>query len=166
MAEIHVHAKKLHFNDKIYDCAVGKNGFAENKREGDGRTPIGTFSLRECWYRADRMDSPTTHLKCKKITAKDGWCDDTIHPQYNKHVKLPFKGNHEKLFRKEHVYDIIVPLGYNDAPVTPGKGSAIFMHIAHEDYRGTEGCIALSLSDLKEILKDCDDKTTISIFAS
>ena len=70
---------------------------------------------------------------------------------------------HEKLWRDDHAYDLIIPLGYNDNPPAAGKGSAIFMHIAQPDWRGTEGCVALAQQDLLEIVKNCDINTFINI---
>ena len=295
----------LTFNGTNYRCAIGKGGFSTNKREGDGCTPVGTYGLRECWYRLDRLPPPQTGLPLKVIHENDGWCDDAESADYNKHVKLPlplgegwgegpssyhytkpelitrsrellhnsttpeqklwailrnrqmngykFRRQHtiapyiadfyceelkliieldgdshateegiikdarrtafleqsgyrimrfsnhdmrdnfegiadsifsftdgkraltpalsqgereysfENLWRTDHVYDLIIPLGYNDAPITPGKGSAIFMHIAKPDYAPTEGCVALALIDLLAILPHLSTKTQITI---
>lgn len=161
-----VHGDALTFQGKSYRCAVGKNGFATEKKEGDGCSPIGSFALRECWYRADRLPAPQTHLPLRIITENDGWCDDVTHPEYNQHITLPFAASHEKLWREDHVYDLIIPLGYNDVPIVKGKGSAIFMHLAKQNYSGTEGCIALAKEDLLEILKHCSTETVITIKAS
>jgi len=143
---------KLFFAGKEYKCAIGKNGFSKDKKEGDGCSPIGVFALRECWYRADKMPEPKTKLPLKIIQENDGWCDDVESGDYNKYVQLPYNFSHEKLWRYDNVYDLIIPLGYNDSPIIKGAGSAIFMHIARENYEGTEGCIALSHADLLEIL--------------
>lgn len=153
----------LIFKNKLYRCAIGKGGFSANKKEGDGATPLGEFALRECWYRADRMSAPITKLPLKIIHETDGWCDDPKSPDYNLHVKLPFSASHEKLWHEDGVYDLIVPLGYNDGPIIPGKGSAIFMHIAKPDYTPTEGCVALAKKDLLEILSCVDPQTRITI---
>lgn len=304
-----VRGNTLSFRGRSYACAIGKNGFSADKKEGDGCSPVGTFSMRECWYRMDRIDTPHTRLPLKPIRPEDGWCDDPASTEYNRHILLPlpqgegrgegptspelierarelrqssttpeqklwalvrnrqlqgykfrrqhpvppyiadfcceeikliieldgeshatiegmakdtgrtaylnqqgyklirFTNNemmanpegvyealtltltlsqrerelhdlkpspsgrglgegtcrHEKLFREDHQYDIVVPLGYNDAPVIAGKGSAIFLHVAKPDYSGTEGCIALSLPDLLEILHHCDASTKIEI---
>jgi L,D-peptidoglycan transpeptidase YkuD (ErfK/YbiS/YcfS/YnhG family) len=160
---LRVRGNQLFFNDKAYRCAIGKGGFAADKREGDGATPLGVFPLRECWYRADRLQMPQTGLPIRVIEQNDGWCDDPESPDYNKHVTLPYSFSHEELWRQDSRYDLIVPLGYNDGPVLPGKGSAIFMHIAAPDYSGTEGCIALAQEDLLEVLAGCDSKTMIDI---
>lgn len=73
----------------------------------------------------------------------------------------PFSASHEILWREDHLYDVIVVLGINDDPPIPGKGSAIFFHIAHEDYRPTEGCVAVSKNDMLRILMKCDTSTQI-----
>ncbi len=166
------------FRGKTYHCAIGKNGFSDDKKEGDGRTPLGIFKLRECWYRADKIEKPKTNLPIKIITQNDGWCDDTKSSDYNRHVKLPYNFSHEKLWRDDditnphvgfvstknyNIYDIIIPISYNDSPVVSGKGSAIFIHIARENYEPTEGCVALKLADLLEILPFLSSKTVIEI---
>ena|SRR5579871_4293592 len=145
--------EKLLFQNKSYRCAVGENGFSSSKKEGDKATPSGTFQLRKCWYRSDRVQKPDTTLPIRVITPEDGWCDDAGHACYNRPVKLPFSGSHEKLWREDHAYDVVVPIGFNDDPAAPGKGSAIFLHLATPDYTPTLGCIALSLRDILEIVK-------------
>lgn len=158
-----VTSNSLLFNEKTYICAIGKGGFSHDKKEGDGATPIGEFVLRECWYRADKISAPETSLPLKVIYAGDGWCDDPKSTQYNKHIQLPFHFSHEKLWREDDVYDLIIPLGYNDEEPIPGKGSAIFMHVARENYEPTEGCVALAKSDLLEILLNITPETRIVI---
>ncbi len=157
----------LFFAGKSYKCAIGKNGFSAEKKEGDGCSPLGIFALRECWYRADKMPPPKTKLPLKIINENDGWCDDASSPDYNKYVQLPYAFSHEKLWRDDGVYDLIIPIGYNDAPIVSGivsgAGSAIFLHIAKPDYSGTEGCIALSKTDLLEILPLLSPETMIEI---
>lgn len=133
-------------------CAMGKAGLTQNKREGDNCTPAGTFPLRGILYRPDRVSLPEIKLLALPISPYDGWCDDALHEDYNRHIKLPHPARHEQLWRDDHVYDIIIPLGYNDDPVVSGKGSAIFFHLAHEDYRGTEGCVAISRDDMLALL--------------
>ena len=153
----------LHFRGKEYTCAIGKGGFSSNKHEGDGATPIGTFSLRECWYRADKVAMPRTELPLFITQQHDGWCDDAQSPDYNRHIILPFSPSHELLWREDNAYDLIVPLGYNDDPIIPGKGSAIFMHVAKSGYQPTEGCVALAADDLVELLVDLGTHSQIEI---
>lgn len=158
---------ELVFDGKTYRCAIGKNGFSTDKSEGDNCTPLGLFALRECWWRQDKLlHAPKTALPTRVITPEDGWCDAPEHDCYNTHVKLPFAASHEKLWRDDDVYDVIVPLGYNDNPVIKGKGSAIFMHVARPHYAGTEGCVALALPDLLEILGKVTQNSHIQIDAS
>lgn len=163
MADLLVTGNQLTFNGKTYRCAIGKGGFSVGKKEGDGATPVGIFPLRECWYRADRVGKPQTNLPLRIIGQNDGWCDDPESPDYNKHVKLPFAFSHEKLWREDHCYDLIIPLGYNDDPVVSGKGSAIFLHVMHDSGRATEGCVALAMADLLEILPYLSVGTCIEI---
>ncbi len=165
MADLLVVGNQLSFQGKTYRCAIGRSGFTAERREGGGHTPLGVFPLRECWYRADVMATPKTGLPLKIIQKDDGWCDAPDHPQYNRHVKLPFAASHEKLWRDDHTYDLIVPLGYNDDPVVPGKGSAIFLHVAKPGYGPTEGCVALEKADLLGILPSLTPQTRIEIKA-
>lgn len=168
-ANILVEQNTLTFENKTYRCAIGKNGITTNKHEGDLATPAGAFALRECFYRKDRIAVPETALPQHAITKEDGWCDDPKSPIYNHHFTFSsyeeahMPASFEQLWRDDHVYDVIVPLGYNDSPPIPGKGSAIFFHIAHADYRGTEGCVAVALTDMLEILQHCNEKTMIII---
>ena len=137
-----------------YACTIGRAGIAAvgEKREGDLKTPTGSFPLRRCYYRADRMTTPDTGLELTALTPDCGWCDDVEHPMYNQFVTLPFIGRHEKLWRDDHIYDLIIPLGYNDGPIVRGAGSAIFLHLMREDGMGTEGCIAMRRADLLALL--------------
>ncbi len=155
----------LRFDDREFRCAIGKNGVvsADAKTEGDGKTPAGTWRLRYVMYRSDRRASPHTDLPVTTISFSDGWCDDPTHPDYNRLVRLPFDASHEKLFRDDGLYNLIVVLGHNDDPTVPGKGSAIFMHIARPDYTGTEGCVALGEKDLETILSMCTTESYIRI---
>lgn len=146
---------QLRVGDALYQCAIGKAGFVEAnvKQEGDLKTPKGVYALRECWYRADKVQQPSTHLPLREISHADGWCDDSIHKDYNRHVTLPFDASHETLWRdQDDCYDVIVPIGYNDQQPEAGRGSAIFLHVAKPDFSGTEGCVAMAKQDLQEIL--------------
>jgi len=157
---------RLIFQGRTYPCAIGKGGFKTDtdKVEGDGATPIGCYRLRRVLYRADRLDhAPKCRLDIRPIQSDDGWCDDPKSPDYNQPVKLPFVPSHEELWRTDHIYDIIVILGHNDTPPVPGKGSAVFFHLARENYPPTEGCIAVSLPDMLDILKKISDDEMMEI---
>ena len=135
-------------------CALGRGGLSREKREGDGTTPVGAWPMRRLLYRADRVACPDTRMPVSEIGAADGWCDDPGDPVYNRPVALPYAGRHERLWRKDGLYDLLVVLGYNDDPVVPGRGSAIFLHVARPDYGPTEGCVALARADLERILAE------------
>jgi L,D-peptidoglycan transpeptidase YkuD (ErfK/YbiS/YcfS/YnhG family) len=152
---------------QVLPCALGKAGIvsAQKKQEGDLASPAGLWPLRRIFYRADRLDAPKTSLQVQALTQNDGWCDDPHDPNYNQFITLPYTGRHERLWRDDQVYDIIVVMGYNDDPVVKGKGSAIFMHVARPDFSGTEGCVALALPDLLTVLAAADSNSCIEIIA-
>ena len=135
-------------------CALGRGGVvpAAAKREGDGATPLGAWPMRRVYWRPDRLDRPATALPVEALIPEAGWCDDPADPFYNRPVILPYPASHERLWREDAVYDLIVELGYNDDPVVPGKGSAIFLHLARTDFSPTEGCVACALPDLLALL--------------
>lgn len=146
-----------------YPCLLGRGGVKADKREGDLATPIGTFPMRWCYYRPDKLPAPQTLLPVMEITPQDGWCDDPAHALYNQPVSLPFEGRHENLWREDDVYDLVIPLGYNDDPVKAGKGSAIFLHLMRDDGVGTEGCIALKRDDLLALLPRFSPQTMVVV---
>jgi L,D-peptidoglycan transpeptidase YkuD (ErfK/YbiS/YcfS/YnhG family) len=131
-------------------CVLGKGGVrpAAEKREGDGASPLGVWPLRRVWHRADRLERPETGLSVRRIAPEDGWCDGPGDPAYNRAVLLPYPASAERMWRDDHVYDLVVELGYNDDPVVGGAGSAIFWHLAQPDWRATEGCVAVSLETM------------------
>ena len=128
-------------------CAIGKKGIGYKKKEGDLLTPAGQFKIKYILYRKDRVKI-STKLEKKIIKKNMGWCDDPKSNQYNKLIKLPFAYNHEKLFKKENIYDIILVLNYNMNPVKKNKGSAIFIHVAKNNFKKTEGCVAVKKQHL------------------
>lgn len=134
-------------------AALGRAGVARRKEEGDGATPAGVLALRRVLYRADRLAIPATSLPREPLGARDGWCDDPTHADYNRAVTLPHPGHAEELWRSDALYDVVGVLGWNDAPVQPGRGSAIFLHVARPDHAPTEGCVAMLLPDLLSLLR-------------
>ena len=92
-----------------------------------------------------------------------GWCNDPNAKEYNKLVQLPFKYSHEKLYKNDNTYDIILVLNYNMSPVKKNKGSAIFIHVARNNYKKTEGCIALKKNQLLKIIKTIKPITKVKI---
>ena len=129
-------------------CAVGRGGIAKKVREGDGITPLGTWPLRHVLYRADRLTAPRCLLPVSVLAPDDGWCEQPDDPDYNRLVKLPHRSSSESMWRADALYDVVLVVGYNDAPVIPGLGSAIFVHLARAEFSPTAGCVAMALPDL------------------
>jgi L,D-peptidoglycan transpeptidase YkuD (ErfK/YbiS/YcfS/YnhG family) len=143
---------RIRWLDRAARCALGRGGVRSDKREGDGATPAGIFPFRRVLYRADRVAAPWTDLPLDRLHESDGWCDDPVDPRYNQQIRLPYPASHERLWRKDHLYDVIVVLGQNDEPVVAGRGSAIFLHVARPGYGPTDGCVAMALPDLRALL--------------
>ena len=150
-----------------YDCALGRTGVTTDKHEGDGKTPVGTYPLRQVFYRADRVAAPETGLRVCVLTPTTGWSEDPARPDYNTEIVVPADGTApagvDRMTRDDHVYDLTVVIGYNDAPPVSGRGSAIFMHLAREGYTPTQGCVALCESDLRAVLRQVTAESRITI---
>ncbi len=157
------HIATLSMGTIAFTCYIGPAGITYNKSEGDGATPAGRWPMRYVMYRADRVVRPITGLPVERIRPDSGWCDDPASRDYNKPVQLPYAHRHEKLWRTDHVYDLIVVLGHNDNPAVPGKGSAVFMHLNRPDGSATQGCIALRHSHLCQVLLRCNTGTILHI---
>ena len=108
--------------------------------------------MRQVFYRPDRIEHPRPGLPVCPLHPGLGWCDAPGDANYNQIVEIPYRASHERLWRQDHLYDVIVVLGYNDWPRARGRGSAIFMHLARGNYLPTEGCIGISLQDMLRIL--------------
>lgn len=135
-------------------CRIGKAGavsFADG-REGDAKTPLGEYHLRFGLYRADRLPAPQSNLTFRALREDDGWCDEPSDPAYNRFIRLPYPASHEKLWREDGAYDVILVMSHNDSPPVPNLGSAVFIHVAQPDDRKTMGCIALAPEDMVQIL--------------
>lgn len=133
-------------------AACGRGGVRADKREGDGASPAGSFPLRQLYYRADRIAAPATQLPARALRPDDGWVDDPADPRYNRLVALPYPAHHEEMWRTDGLYDLVVLIGYNTDPPLPGRGSAIFLHVARPDFAPTEGCIAIARDVLLGLL--------------
>jgi L,D-peptidoglycan transpeptidase YkuD (ErfK/YbiS/YcfS/YnhG family) len=138
--------------EKRWRCAVGAGGVREDKVEGDAATPVGEFPLRRIYFRNDRLVLPKVQLPARPIGEHDGWCDDPRSPAYNRLVRIPNEWSHEKMWREDGLYDVVVVVGYNDDPPEGEWGSAIFLHIARDDMSPTQGCVAFARADLLELL--------------
>ena len=153
----------LQCGNRVFRCILGRGGVTTDKREGDGATPAGAYPLRRLLYRSDRLAPPTNALPTSPLRPRDGWCDDPGHSAYNRPVILPLDASSESMWRDDHLYDLVVVLGYNDDPVVSGLGSAIFLHVASPEYSPTEGCIALAKEDLLTVLADITPGSDIRI---
>jgi len=146
-----------------FRCCIGKKGLTKNKKEGDKKTPKGTFEIENLYYRRDRLGKPITSLKCIEIKKDMGWCDDIYaHKKYNKRIKIEKKFRHEKLKREDYKYDLLIPIKYNFKRPISGLGSCIFIHLT-KDYRPTAGCIALKKKDFLIMLKLINKDSKIKI---
>ena len=148
---------------KEFRCAIGRGGFSADKHEGDGATPVGAWPMRRLLWRPDRLARPATALDASPIGPAEGWCDDPADPAYNQPVALPYRASHERLWRRDRVYDLLVVLGYNDERPVPGRGSAIFLHLARRDFPPTEGCVALRRADLLTVLAGADRSSRVIV---
>ena len=153
----------LQVDDFYFKCCIGKGGITSSKSEGDYKTPKGIFKIQHLYYRKDRLKKPNTSLKCIEITKDKGWCDDVNFPKkYNKLIKTNIQIKHEKLKRKYHKYNLLIPIRYNFERPRVGLGSCIFIHLT-KDYKPTAGCIGLKEKDFLIMLKIINKNTKIKI---
>jgi len=154
----------LQIDEFKFRCCIGKQGSTRYKKEGDKKTPIGTFGIENLYFRKDRKEKPYTLLKCIEIKRNMGWCDDVRFPKkYNKLFKIDKKVRHEKLERKDYRYDFLIPIKYNFNKPIIGMGSCIFLHLT-KDYKPTAGCVALKEKDFLIMLKLIKKNSKIKIF--
>ncbi len=160
---ITVNKDTLIFDNFKFKCCIGAHGITKHKKEGDKKTPKGFFNLGNLYYRKDRISKPDTKLKKIPINKKMGWCDDENNRNYNKLIKIEKKIKHEKLFKKNINYDLLIPIEYNRKKIEKGKGSAIFLHLT-KNYKKTHGCVAIKKNDMLVLIKLINRKTKIKIF--
>ena len=91
-----------------------------------------------------------------------GWCDDVKSKLYNKSIKTNNNVKHEKLYRNDKKYDLLIPIEYNFKKPKKNKGSAIFLHLT-SNYRKTQGCVAIKEKDMLILLKLINKNTKIKI---
>jgi L,D-peptidoglycan transpeptidase YkuD (ErfK/YbiS/YcfS/YnhG family) len=154
----------LQYKNLKFRCALGKAGIKRKGKEGDNITPRGTFKITKIYYRPDKIKNIKTSVRKIKIKKNMGWCDDPKSKNYNKQIKLPSKFSHEKLHKKDSVYDLFLVLDFNTNPVIKNKGSAIFLHITKGSYKKTKGCIALKRGDLIQLVSKIRKNTKIKIY--
>ena len=153
----------LQLDDFNFKCCIGKKGITKRKKEGDYKTPLGTFTIEELFFRKDRIKKPETSLAIIEINQDMGWCDDINQPKkYNQLIKINNKIKHEKLKRGDNKYDLLIPISYNRKNPKVGLGSCIFIHLT-KDYKPTAGCIALKKKDFLIMLKLIKKNSKIKI---
>lgn len=135
------------FLNRRFPCSTGRGGIGRKRREGDGVTPAGRHRIEMVLHRRDRLVAPGG-----VIGPRDGWSDDPGDPSYNRPVRRPHPFGHEVLRRADGQYDLVAVLDWNRAPVTPGRGSAIFLHVWRRPRYPTAGCIAFRRADLAFVL--------------
>ena len=154
----------LQIDDFYFKCCIGKNGITKRKKEGDKKTPKGTFKIEHLYYRADRLSKPETYLKSIRIKKNMGWCNDyRSYEYYNKLINTKIKYKHEKLHRKDFKYDLLIPIKYNFNNSILNLGSCIFIHLT-KNYNPTAGCVGLNKKDFLIMLKLIRKNSKINIF--
>ena len=153
----------LKYQDLKFRCALGRAGISKKMTEGDNITPKGIYKIVKIYYRSDRIKKISSKFRAIEITKNMGWCDDPNSKNYNQLINLPSRYGHEKLFKKNNIYNVIVVLNYNMQPVIKNKGSSIFIHIAKKNYRPTQGCIALKKNNLQKLLSKISKNIKIKI---
>jgi L,D-peptidoglycan transpeptidase YkuD (ErfK/YbiS/YcfS/YnhG family) len=143
--------------------ALGRGGIKANKREGDGGTPKGTFRPRQLWWRADRHPRPNTFLPVRPIGPEDAWCEDPNSRHYNQPVRLGRDRGGDRLKRDDRLYDFIVEIDHNSSPRIKGRGSAVFLHLARENFSPTAGCVSMTKSAMLRLLRRLGPRTKIVI---
>lgn len=141
----------------VVDGHVGKNGINDFKKEGDGCTPSGIFRLGFAFGNRER---PETRLQYRTVTENSWWVDDPQSRYYNQWFEGSVNSDWtsaEHLCNYQDSYAYAVVIEYNTGPVSPEKGSAIFLHCGNKP---TAGCIAVPEVCLLEILKWLDPEKT------
>lgn len=143
--------------------ALGRSGIRSNKFEGDGATPRGVFQPRQVWWRADRNPRPQTYLPVRPITSQDAWCEDPFDRHYNQPVRLDRHSNADRLRRDDQLYDFIIEIDHNTLPRVIKRGSAVFLHLARDNFGPTAGCVSMRKPAMLRLLRRMGPETRIVI---
>ncbi len=146
-----------------FPVALGRAGIKANKFEGDGATPRGVFHPVRVWWRADRVARPRTLLPARRIHPADAWCEDPEDRRYNRPFRRTEGEPGDRLWRADHLYDLIVELDHNTRPRVAGRGSAVFIHLARPKFGPTAGCVGLRPRALQSLLRGLSKRTRIVI---
>jgi L,D-peptidoglycan transpeptidase YkuD (ErfK/YbiS/YcfS/YnhG family) len=142
---------------------LGRTGILADKRESDGGTPAGVFRPRRLWWRADRLPRPRTPLPIRPIRPDDAWCEDPADRRYNRPIRMRPGAAGDRLWRTDHLYDLIIEIDHNTRPRIAGRGSAVFLHVARPNRGPTAGCIAMTSSELRRLVARIGPKTRIVV---
>lgn len=151
------------FRGRRFPCAIGRSGTTVRKIEGDGATPTGVFRFEFLYRRPDRASDLRCALPVVPIGPFDGWSDDPADPSYNTPIRRFHPWRHERLRRPDPLYDLILVFDANRSPITPGGGSALFVHIWKSPRKPTEGCVAFAREHLVWILERLDRRSRLVI---
>ena len=149
------HIGLLTIDDWTVKCAIGRNGLIDPqlKREGDGKTPRGRHPLRYGFYDPEVFGDEPRSFDFPFLPKPENyrWVEDADSPFYN---QLVFETDETQPSRRgERLFDLIIPVGWNDALPEARGGSAIFMHTARPDYSGTSGCVVVAHEHLMELAR-------------
>src|SRR5215831_3183201 len=142
---------------------LGRSGIRANKREGDGATPRGRFRLRRLWWRADRSPRPLTLLPTVRIDRRVAWCEDPGDRRYNRPFRRSANEPGDRLWRDDRLYDLIIEIDHNTRPRVAGRGSAVFLHLARENFAPTAGCVAMTKPAMVQLLRRLGPRTRLVI---
>ncbi len=148
---------------QVVPVALGRGGIRADKREGDGGTPRGLFHPVRLWWRADRHPRPRTFLPVRPIRPDDAWSEDPAQRHYNQPIRLSADASGDRLTRDDHLYDFIIEIDHNTRPHIPGRGSAVFLHLAREAFSPTAGCVGMTRTAMLRLLARIGPTTRIVI---
>jgi L,D-peptidoglycan transpeptidase YkuD (ErfK/YbiS/YcfS/YnhG family) len=148
---------------QVIPVTLGRGGILTNKHEGDGGTPRGIFHPLRLWWRRDRTARPRTSLPSRAIGPTDAWCEDPADRRYNRNIHVATEAAGDRLMRADHLYDYIVEIDHNTRPRISGRGSAVFIHLARENFGPTAGCVGLKRNDMLRLLEKLTRRTRIVV---
>ncbi len=138
-----------------WPARLGWHGLSSHHLEGDGTTPIGAFGIGPVMYGV--APDPGVAYRYHRLVCGDWWDEDPTTPSYNRfvhvpcHARPPFGGGSEALWTELTAYRYFAVIEYNAAPIIPGRGSAIFLHVSTGGT--TNGCVSLGEPELVHTLR-------------
>jgi len=131
---------------------IGRAGFSADKHEGDLKTPVGKYGFGVMF---GQRANPGVKSPYRQADAASVWVDDVASPYYNTwQENAALHGEHLDSAGYATAYAYAADIAYNTSPITPGRGSAIFLHVSTGG--GTAGCVSLPQSDLLQVLRWLD----------